>query len=49
MKPSDLAIHSNIAQGKVYSVLDDLERNKGPSSRRPAGRQCTRRSTRGTS
>lgn len=29
MKPSDLAIHSNIAQGKVYSVLDDLERNKG--------------------
>lgn len=29
MKPSDLAIHSDIAQGKVYSVLDDLERNKG--------------------
>lgn len=29
MKPSDLAIHSDIAQGKVYSVLDDLERKKG--------------------
>lgn len=29
MSPSDLAIHSDIAQGKVYSVLDDLERNKG--------------------
>ena len=29
MKPSDLAIHSDIAQGKVYSVLDDLEHNKG--------------------
>ena len=29
MSPSDLAIHSDIAQGKVYAVLDDLERNKG--------------------
>lgn len=29
MRPSDLAIHSDIAQGKVYAVLDDLERNKG--------------------
>lgn len=29
MKPADLAIHSDIAQGKVYAVLDDLEHNKG--------------------
>ena len=29
MSPSNLAIHSEIAQGKVYAVLDDLEHNKG--------------------
>ena len=27
MKPSDLVIHAGVAQGKIYSVLNELDRN----------------------
>lgn len=29
MKPADLSLHANVAQGKIYSVLDELENTKG--------------------
>lgn len=29
MKPADLGIHAGVAQGKIYSVLDELSKSKG--------------------
>lgn len=29
MKPADLSLNANVAQGKIYSVLDELENTKG--------------------
>ena len=29
MKPADLVIHAGVAQGKIYSILEELERSKG--------------------
>ncbi|MEM3065302.1 MAG: helix-turn-helix domain-containing protein [Candidatus Nitrosotenuis sp.] len=29
MKPADLSLHANVAQGKIYTVLEELEKTKG--------------------